>query len=282
MILFKQSATLEKHIEQLKGCGKTIGFVPTMGALHRGHLSLIERSKAVAGITVCSIFVNPTQFNDVKDFEQYPVTKNNDILLLEQQGCDILFHPSVSEIYPHRPVPDVRYNLGEIEYLLEGKYRPGHFQGVCQVVHKLLDIVNPDNLFVGQKDYQQYLVIKKLMQINNKNVTLIRVDTAREESGLALSSRNVRLTQEQKEKAAGISKMLYYLKNNLTTSNFRELEQNAAGYLLENGFTKIDYISIANANTLQPVESTDGGKVVGLIAAFIGEVRLIDNLALNE
>jgi pantoate--beta-alanine ligase len=253
-----------------------------MGALHSGHLSLIERSKAVAGITVCSIFVNPTQFNDVKDFEQYPVTKNNDILLLEQQGCDILFHPSVSEIYSHRPVPDVRYNLGEIEYLLEGKYRPGHFQGVCQVVHKLLDIVNPDNLFVGQKDYQQYLVIKKLMQINNKNVTLIRVDTAREESGLALSSRNVRLTQEQKEKAAGISKMLYYLKNNLTTSNFRELEQNAAGYLLENGFTKIDYISIANANTLQPVESTDGGKVVGLIAAFIGEVRLIDNLALNE
>jgi len=283
MILFKEAATLKTHIRQIKQSGKTIGFVPTMGALHKGHLSLIETSKIKSDITVCSIFVNPTQFNDPKDFEKYPVTIANDILLLENSGCDILFLPPVQEIYPSGTSSPVQYDLGDIETLLEGKYRPGHFQGVCQVVHKLLDIVTPHILLMGQKDYQQVIVVKKLVQLINQPVKVITGSTFREPTGLAMSSRNLRLSEEQKQAASGIFEMLQYIKNNYTASSVAEVEKFVINFLLNNGFEKVDYVAVANADTLQPVHNIKiGEKAVALIAAFLGEIRLIDNMLLAD
>lgn len=283
MILYKEAATLKKNLEKIIQSGKTIGFVPTMGALHRGHICLVSASKKRCDITVCSIFVNPTQFNDPKDFEKYPATISSDILLLEKKGCDILFFPSVNEVYPSGMKSATHYELGEIEYLLEGKYRPGHFQGVCQVVHRLLDIVNPDILVMGQKDYQQCIVIKRLILLLNQRVQLVTVNTLREETGLALSSRNLRLSDEQKRDAAGISKMLGHIAIHWSDTRAGELEKYATDYLLSNGFHKVDYVSIANADTLEPVNNAPkAGRLIALIAAFIGEVRLIDNMILND
>jgi len=238
MILYKATAALKKEIEKLRQSGKSIGFVPTMGALHEGHMSLINISKNKCDITVCSIFVNPTQFNDPIDFEKYPSTIANDILLLENNSCDILFLPSVAEIYPSGTQPAIHYDLGDIEYILEGKYRPGHFQGVCQVVHRLLDMVNPHFLFLGQKDYQQIIVIKRLLQLINNATKVITVSTFREDTGLAMSSRNLRLTAEQKENAVSISKMLHYIADHYSDTPLAQLEKYATNYLLNNGFDK--------------------------------------------
>lgn len=283
MILYKATLTLKKEIEKIRQSGKTIGFVPTMGALHKGHISLLNMSKNKCDVTICSIFVNPTQFNDPLDFEKYPSTIGNDILLLETHGCNILFLPSVAEIYPSGTKSAIHYNLGDIEYILEGKYRPGHFQGVCKVVHRLLDIVNPDYLFLGQKDYQQTLVIKRLVQLIDYATKVITVITFREDTGLAMSSRNLRLTAEQKENAAGISKMLHHIAARYSDTPLAQLKKYATNYLLNNGFHKVDYVSIANAETLQPVnDNTKAGRLIALIAAFIGDIRLIDNMILKD
>lgn len=259
-----------------------MGFVPTMGALHSGHISLIEKSRATCDVTVSSIFVNPTQFNDPKDFEKYPVTIASDILLLENVRCDILFMPSVDEMYPTGTATTNHYDLGEIEFVLEGKFRPRHFQGVCQVVHRLLDIVHPDQLFMGQKDFQQCLVVKQLVRLINLPVKIIIADTFREPSGLAMSSRNLRLNEKQKQEAVAISKMLQYIKDNYTTSDFSQLEKYATDHLLASGFNRVDYVSIADAESLRPASAASKGqKLVALIAAFIGDVRLIDNIVLQ-
>ncbi len=282
MILFKEAKMLKKYLIHHSETGSSIGFVPTMGALHQGHISLIKQSKNKCNITVCSIFVNPTQFNDAKDFEKYPVTIENDIFLLEQSGCDILFLPSVTEMYPEGTNNQATYDFGEIERLLEGKYRPGHFQGVGLIVHKLLDIVYPDFLLIGQKDYQQCMIIKKLIKLIESKTSVIIGETLREESGLAMSSRNLRLDIDQKEKAAGIYKMLKFLQDNYNLATVIELEEEVKTYLLQHGFDKVDYITIANAATLEPItEQTKAIKSVALIAAFIGEIRLIDNILLN-
>jgi pantoate--beta-alanine ligase len=281
MILFKEATTLKRHLRQIQQSGKTIGFVPTMGALHEGHISLVSTSKSKSDITICSIFVNPTQFNDPKDYEKYPVTIGHDILLLENINCDILFLPTVNEIYPSGTGSPIYYQLGNIETLLEGKYRPGHFQGVCQVVHKLLDIVNPNLLFMGQKDFQQVIVVKKLVQLINLPVQVLTVPTTRETTGLAMSSRNLRLSEEQKQEATSIFEMLQYIKNNYTTSPVPELEKYVINYLLNHGFKKVDYVAIANAETLQPIDNIKTNETaVVLIAAFIGEIRLVDNVVL--
>jgi pantoate--beta-alanine ligase len=281
MILFKKAAELMTHLSAQKAAGSIIGFAPTMGALHQGHISLLNDSRSRHQLTVCSIFVNPTQFNNAADFDKYPVTIEKDIDLLEGAGCDVLFLPPVTEMYPGGMVAPQQYELGQLEAVLEGSYRPGHFQGVCQVVHRLLDIVQPGYLYLGQKDYQQCMVIKKLIEILGLNTELVICPTLREASGLAMSSRNMRLTEAQKVQAAKISETLLFIKNELKPGFLGDLKQRAANYLAQEGF-KVDYIEIANADNLKLVEYKDGDTpLVALAAAFLNDIRLIDNMLLN-
>jgi pantoate--beta-alanine ligase len=279
MIIFKTIDALNTYLFSEPNKGLTIGFVPTMGALHKGHLSLIEMSKKSTQKTVCSIFVNPTQFNDSNDFDKYPITLETDILLLENAGCDILFLPSVIEIYPNGITQKTAYDLGILETILEGKFRPNHFQGVCQVVHRLLDIVQPNKLFIGQKDYQQCLVIKHLIALIGSKTQVIIGETLRETSGLAMSSRNMRLTDADKQKAITIYQILTYIKKNNNKISFDALKLMAIKTFTDNGFEKIDYVEICDANTLkQLVENNEASAKIVLIAAFLNSVRLIDNM----
>ena len=283
MILFKKADSLNQWVDVQQRKGLKAGFVPTMGALHPGHISLIESSRINNDITISSIFVNPTQFNDPKDFEKYPVTIENDILQLEQAGCDVLFIPSVDEIYPNGTTPKQHYDLGKMETLLEGKFRPGHYQGVCQVVHRLLEIVQPDNLYLGQKDYQQCMVIARLVELMGKKGAIhIKIcPTLREADGLAMSSRNMRFSPAERRKAVLIFQSLSFIKNNLVSGETETIKNKAIAMLTREGF-RVDYIEIADAKTLEPVSNWDGKKkLVALAAAFLNEVRLIDNLLLN-
>ena len=282
MIIIKTVHLLEEFIQQKKELKLSIGFVPTMGALHQGHLSLIAKSKVTTDITICSIFINPTQFNDVKDFEKYPVTIEQDIYLLEKSGCDVLFLPSVAEIYPSEFQQNKTYSLGFIENVFEGEHRPGHFNGVCMIVEKLLNIVQPHFLFLGQKDYQQCIVIKKLIELMNINIDVIICETLREQSGLAFSSRNQRLSPQAKEQASLIYQSFLETKQHINESNAHELIEFAKQNFLQNGFDKIDYLSIANAETLEPLSSfSKNTKTVILTAVFINGIRLIDNMLLS-
>ncbi len=285
MIIFHRIEGLKRHLSILKGKGLLIGFVPTMGALHEGHLSLIRNCRSAADVTVCSIFVNPTQFNDKADFDKYPITTSKDIQLLIKEDTDILFLPSVDEIYPNGISSNQYYDLGYLETILEGAHRPGHFQGVCQVVHRLLDIVEPDRMFLGQKDYQQCMVLKKLIELINVPTEIIIANTVRESSGLAMSSRNLRLSEEEKQKATAIYTTLLNIQNSIPSKSLSDIKKESTTTLLNNGFNKIDYITIADANTLHPISNnaglTEEKQLVALIAAFMGEVRLIDNMILN-
>lgn len=263
--------------EKIRG----IGFVPTMGALHEGHISLIHTSKLENEVSISSIFVNPKQFNDPNDYKKYPVTLENDIYLLEKAVCDILFLPPVNEIYPE-PANTKHYNLGYIETILEGYYRPGHFQGVCQVVEKLLLIIQPDRLYLGQKDYQQCMVIKTLIGLmgKSKDIQVMIGQTKREADGVAMSSRNLRLTKDDRQKAPVIYKTLNNIKNNLKPGNVNLLKESSKEMLIANGF-KIDYVELADADTLEIIDTWDGNrKLVALVAVVINDVRLIDNLLL--
>lgn len=279
MILFKKSHQLKEHLKQLKK-GHVIGFVPTMGALHPGHLSLLNASVSAGHTTVCSIFVNPTQFNDPADFQKYPVTLTEDIRLLHESDTRILFLPEVNEIYPNG-YEHTRYDLEDLDKLLEGKFRPGHFQGVCQVMHRLLEVVQPHHLYMGQKDYQQCMVVGRLIKIIQSETQLHACATLREPDGLAMSSRNMRLTPDERKKAIAIFRALTYLKENIQPGDLGNFVKTAASVLLQNQL-KADYIEIADADTLHPVKFWNGNqKLVALIAAYINEVRLIDNMALN-
>ena len=282
MILFKNPVELNNYLQMQKQKGIPIGFVPTMGALHSGHLSLIEKSKENNALTVCSIFVNPTQFNDPKDFQKYPITIEKDIYLLEKDQTDILFLPPVTEIYPDGTKNLEHYDLGYLETKLEGKYRPGHFQGVCQVMDRLLKIVNPEYLFMGLKDYQQCMVVKKLIEIMQFDIKFVACPTLREKDGLAMSSRNTRLNEEERKKASGIYEALNYLKQNIKQGNLHSFIEDAKSILQKKDFI-IDYIEIADANTLQITDSWNGSqKIVALIAAYQHEIRLIDNMLMNN
>lgn len=281
MILFKKAADLHNWLESQDKKGSKIGFVPTMGALHAGHISLIDYSRKGNEITVASIFVNPTQFNDPKDFEKYPITIETDIDMLERAGCDVLFLPTVKEIYPDSTAANKHYDLGFLETVLEGKYRPGHFQGVCMVVERLLNIVKPDNLYLGQKDYQQCMVIARLVELMKQKIKVNICPTLREADGLAMSSRNMRLTAEERKSAIAIYNCLARIKENLRAGNTDSLLQKAQLLLEEKGF-KVDYVEIADANNLSRISHWDGRqKTVALVAAFLNEVRLIDNMLLN-
>ena len=258
-----------------------IGFVPTMGALHQGHIALIRQARKESGLVVCSIFVNPTQFNDPKDFQKYPVTIEEDIYQLETAGTDILFLPSIEGLYPNGTKDLERYELGYLESILEGYHRPGHYQGVCQVMSRLLNTVEPDLLFMGQKDYQQCMVVSRLIHLMQIDTKLIPCPTIREADGLAMSSRNKRLNKEQREKAVGIYKALNLIKENIGVRKTTALIDEATQLLKKYDF-KPDYVAIADAGTLEQVNEWDGErKLVALIAAFQAEVRLIDNLLIN-
>ncbi|MEO7982924.1 MAG: pantoate--beta-alanine ligase [Bacteroidota bacterium] len=280
MILFKKTAQLRKWLDVQHEKGNGWGFVPTMGALHSGHISLIEISRKANPLTVSSIFVNPAQFNDPKDFEKYPITIEKDIAMLVAAGCDSIFLPSVKEIYPDGIYPSKQYELGYLETILEGKFRPGHFQGVCMVMERLLEIVQPANLYLGQKDYQQCMVIKKLVELMGQ-ADQIRINicpTLREADGLAMSSRNMRLNEDERKRSTAIYHSLVMIKNELAAANLSMLKKKAQTILEEAGF-KVEYVEIADAGDLSPVNSWDGKqKIVALIAAFMNEVRLIDNM----
>lgn len=255
-----------------------IAFVPTMGALHNGHLQLVRAAKAKGHRVVVSIFVNPTQFNDASDFAQYPTSTEQDILLLETVGTDLLMLPSVATVYPNGTLQKAAYPLGHLDELWEGEHRPGHFQGVCQVVHRLLKMIQPGHLYMGQKDYQQCKVVQCLLSQFSLQVQLTIVPTIREESGLAMSSRNRRLDAQQLQQATTISQQLRHMAANAYTSPLTMLRNQAAEALLQAGFNKVDYIGFAHAHTLQPLhQALPGVPMVILVAAWLGKVRLIDN-----
>ena len=282
MIVFKHIQPLQIHLAKLKEQGLTIGFVPTMGALHKGHLSIIQQSLKANDITVCSIFVNPTQFNDKADFEKYPITIESDIKQLVSTGCSILFLPSADEIYPADFDQKQNFNLGYLETILEGAYRAGHFQGVAMVVKRLLEIVQPHELFLGRKDLQQCKVLQHMVYTEKIPVQITEAPTLREASGLAMSSRNQRLTEVDKEKATAIYKSIVFIKANLLKLNIDELKRQAAQMLTDAGFDKIDYIDIIDSETLLPVTAySSNQKITAIVAAFIGGVRLIDNMELT-
>ncbi len=260
---------------------QTIGFVPTMGALHEGHLSLIAAARENCDIVVCSIFVNPTQFNDPNDLLLYPRTEEADIILLKEAGCDVVFVPSVSEMYPEgQEVKD--YNFGTLTTEWEGRYRPGHFNGVITVVKRLFEIVLPHKSFFGKKDFQQFSVIREWVMRYEIGVDIIGCDTIRASGGLALSSRNKRLSIEQAALATAFSKALSYIEEHKHFNNVKELIEEATLRFIQKESIELQYFTIANSETLEPLENiSDAKKQVALIAGFIGGVRLIDELELN-
>ena len=279
MILLKYIKDIDITIDIFKRKNKSIGFVPTMGALHDGHISLIEKSKTDHDITLCSIFINPTQFNNVIDLQKYPITLERDIDKLEKAGCDVLILPSTKEMYPADKEND-HYELGMLENILEGSFRPNHFQGVCIIVEKLLKVVKPSALYLGRKDYQQCMVIKKMMVDKNYDIEFNICDTVRETDGLAMSSRNMRLSQMERQKALCIIESLVLIRNNIVPGELDYLKKEAAGLLEKNGY-KVDYTEIADAETLELQHKWDGKKkLVALVAAYLNDVRLIDNIIL--
>ncbi|MBX2921308.1 MAG: pantoate--beta-alanine ligase [Chitinophagaceae bacterium] len=281
MFIIKLAKDVERYLQKQRLKGNIIGFVPTMGALHRGHLSLIEASKKENSITVCSIFINPAQFNDSEDFQKYPVTLDKDIYELEKTGCEVLFLPSVSEIYPDGVEGNVPvYDLGYLETILEGKYRPGHFQGVCRVMDRLMHIIDPHHLYLGQKDYQQCMVITKLLSLIDARARIHVCTTLREPDGLAMSSRNMRLNEEERKLATGLYESLTFIKQNIQPGPLSNLLKEARK-ILEQKKLVPDYIEIATVDTLSLLDDWDGQtKIIALIAAFMGNVRLIDNMIL--
>jgi pantoate--beta-alanine ligase len=249
-----------------------------MGALHKGHISLIEQSKAGNDITVCSIFVNPTQFNDPKDLEKYPRPIEADIAKLEQAGCDILFNPAVNEIYDDNE--QWHLAIGPLEHLLEGEFRPGHYQGVTQVVYKLLNIVKPTSLYMGQKDYQQFLIISKMIELLNLEVKIVMCPIEREPDGLAMSSRNMHLTAADRQHALVLSKTLNWVKANFDINNIAQLQQQALEIMGAEKDVQPEYFSIVNGKTLLPADNSSE-TIVALTAARVGKTRLIDNVLIR-
>jgi pantoate--beta-alanine ligase len=279
MIIINDIKTIKNQLYTIKSDSKTIGFVPTMGALHLGHISLIKKANNENDFSVCSIFVNPTQFNNATDLEKYPKTLEADIEKLEKANCSFLFLPSVEEMYPVGE-ENLKYDLGYLETILEGKYRSGHFQGVCIIVDKLLTAVMPHTLYLGRKDYQQCMVIQKMMDDKPYDIKLSICDTVREKDGLAMSSRNMRLNEIERQKALCIIESLQQIKQGLKEGNIEHLKNQATSFLEKNGYA-VDYTEIADAETLELQNTWNGKKkLVALVAAYLNEVRLIDNITL--
>ncbi|GHA64150.1 pantoate--beta-alanine ligase [Pontibacter akesuensis] len=280
MEVIQQVNIIRERTNALRSSGKSIGFVPTMGALHEGHLQLLRASVQQNDVTVCSIFVNPTQFNNPDDYKLYPRTMEQDVALLQSTGCDILFAPVAADVYPQQPL--LQFSFGPLEAVMEGAHRPGHFNGVATIVSKLFHMVQPHRAYFGQKDLQQVAIVKQLVQALSFDVELVRFPTVREADGLAMSSRNKRLNPEQRQTSAVLYEALQQAKEKLGRQSLASIKAEAAAYLQSKGRVEVEYFEIADADTLQPLEQVAPGQEVALcIAAFVGPVRLIDNMLVN-
>lgn len=281
MELFERVVDLRSRLDNIAANGKTVGFVPTMGALHAGHVSLVKRCGEENDFCVVSIFVNPTQFNDPKDLRNYPRNLEKDLALLKNTSCQLIFAPAESEIYPE---PDNRvFPIGSLEEVMEGKHRPGHFQGVAKVVSKLFDIVKPNRAYFGEKDYQQIAVIRRMLEITGQPVEIISCPILREQDGLALSSRNMLLTPEHRRQAPLIAKTLLEARNKATEMSVKDLAQWVVDQINANPLLKVEYFEVANAKTLIPINDWQKGELaVGCIAVQAGNVRLIDNVKFDS
>ena len=280
MLVCKTRLALGSILSKFYSADQSIGFVPTMGALHEGHLSLVERAKHESDVVVCSIFVNPTQFNDPKDLEKYPRPIEHDIELLERANCDVLFLPEVEEIY--RGDDKWAIDLDGLDKFLEGEIRPGHYQGVTQVVKILFDIVVPTKAFFGQKDYQQLLVISKMVSKLGLNVKLEMCPTVREKDGLAMSSRNIRLSELERKNALALYRALQLAQSEFSTKSIQQITADATHYLEISPGIDLEYFQICDGLTLEPLRSNRGSKLVALVAARLGHTRLIDNVILKS
>jgi len=282
-------AALKSLLGPIKLAGQKIALVPTMGALHKGHVSLIEAAKSEADIVVCSIFVNPTQFTDPKDLERYPRPLEHDMAMLSASGCNVVFMPSVKEMYP---VPEHWHiDLGPAEFLLEGEFRKGHYQGVTQIVKKLFDAVGPDLAFFGQKDYQQVLMIENMVAYFKLAVKIVTCPIIREADGLAMSSRNIHLSNTDRKHAVVLSQSLEYikgcfektdyLKDHYNKDKLHVLEEAAKRMIQQTPGVELDYFVIVEGHTLMPPKDNHGLGLVALVAAKVGETRLIDNMIIS-
>jgi pantoate--beta-alanine ligase len=274
--IIKTQSALSNHLESFREKGLSIGLIPTMGALHQGHISLIEQAKINCNITVVSIFVNPTQFNNPEDLLQYPKPINQDMLILQNAGCNFLFLPEVDEMYHDNENWD--YEVGFIDKVLEGEFRPGHYKGVTQIVFKLFDLVKPDIAFFGQKDYQQFLVIQKMTADLELGIKLVACPIIREADGLAMSSRNVRLNTLERVKALVIYQSLLFIKKNYQNYSIEELKEKALEFYSNDVEVKLEYFKICDQKTLADKLVKDNKGAIVLVACFVGEVRLIDNM----
>jgi len=281
MLIFTKIVDLQAFVRQIKNLNQSLGFVPTMGALHNGHISLIEASQKNCHITICSIFVNPTQFNDKKDLERYPRTPDKDIQLLEKANCSALFLPEAEEIYP-KTEKKTNFDFGSLDKLLEGKYRPGHFNGVAQVVNRLFELVTPNKAFFGSKDFQQVLIVKALVNKLNLNITIISCPILREPDGLAMSSRNTLLNEKEREIAGLIPKIMQAAKEIILTEGITKAKQFVISEVSKEPIINLDYFEICNPETLENIAYLKSNqKAVALIAVYVGKIRLIDNLIID-
>jgi pantoate--beta-alanine ligase len=280
MEIFSQIGPLRAFLEQKKMLGKSVGFVPTMGALHKGHLALIKESQRENAITVCSIYVNPTQFNNPEDLARYPRTLDRDIEMLKSTGCDALFCPSNNEIYPEKHV--IKFDFGYLEQILEGEFRPGHFSGVAKVVSKLLNIVQPSRSYFGQKDFQQFKIVECLVRELMFNTELRCIPIQREADGLAMSSRNMRLDDGERKNAIVFYRALQLAKQRLAEGlSMAQIRPEVRTYCEEKPGIQLEYLELADAANFVLEENVTGNAIL-LIAGYVGQVRLIDNILLNE
>ena len=278
MKIIESIQEFEAEIESLKNAGKTIGFVPTMGALHDGHKALVIKSVAENDCCIVSVFVNPTQFNNLTDLEKYPRDLNRDAELLENVGCEIIFAPKAEDIYKKDELSNrFDFDFGGLDTVMEGRFRPGHFNGVVQIVSKLFQLVQPDKAYFGEKDFQQLSIIHRMVELMNFKVEIIDCPIVRESSGLAMSSRNERLTVEQRLKASEISKVLFESCNFAPQLSPEEITKKVISEINKNAELEVEYFDIVDIESLQTIHDWSKPSV-GCIAVFCGEVRLIDNI----
>ena len=277
MKIIDKVAKVKQQLYICRRSGKTVGFVPTMGALHQGHAALVKQSVAENDITIVSIFVNPTQFNDAADLLHYPRTPENDYALLESLCVDFIFTPAVEEVYPESDRR--KFEFGLLDKVMEGRYRPGHFNGVAQVVSKLFSYIEPDKAYFGEKDYQQLVIIKEMVRQLQMSVEIVQLPTVREEGGLAMSSRNQRLTEEQRGRASRIYSILRDSTSMIDKLSPSQLVEYVKGEINKEDYLLVEYFEIVDGETLQPLLSWDDSEnFVGCAAVFCADVRLIDNI----